>query len=120
MSWNIWDWNKRKNGVRERETQLAEAEENLRRIRNRVQIDLEKDLRKVRRSDAAVNAAHASVTARAEVRRVAGDQVETGMVTASALKEAEGALAGAQADLLQAELNQRLAAAELKRTAGGR
>jgi outer membrane protein TolC len=97
---------------------LAEAEENLKRLRSRVHVDLEKTTRKVRRAETAVAAARDSVAARKEGRRVASDQVEAGTANRSALLEAEAALAASQADLLQKELGRNNAIAEVRRIMG--
>ncbi|MEO8658303.1 MAG: efflux RND transporter permease subunit, partial [Bryobacteraceae bacterium] len=118
MKWSIFDFGKRSAVVGEREMQVAQAEENLKRLRSRVKIDLEKSVRKVRRAETAVAAANDSVAARREARRVAGDQVEAGTSNRSVVLDAEGALAATEADLLQAELGRSSAIAEVRRIMG--
>jgi outer membrane protein len=118
LKWTALDFGKRHAALRVSQTQLAEAEENLERLRSRVQIDVEKSARKVRRAETAVAAARDSVAARQESLRVASDQVEAGTANRSALIEAEAALASSQADLLQAEFGHCSATAEVRRIMG--
>jgi len=54
------------------------------------------------------------------MRRITANQVEANTVNPSALKEAEGQLAEAEAMLFQAEMERNKARAELERTAGRR
>jgi multidrug efflux pump subunit AcrB/outer membrane protein TolC len=120
FKWTAFEFGKRRALVDERETQVAEAEQNLSRLRSRVQIDLEKSLRKARRADTAIAAARDSIAARTEARRVAGDQVQSGTANPSVAVEAEAALAAAQADLLDAEFGRSTALAEIARITGGK
>jgi outer membrane protein TolC/preprotein translocase subunit SecF len=116
----LFEFGKRRSVVREREAQVAQAEENLRRVESRVRIDLEKAGRRLRRSAAAVEAAQAALAARREATRITGDEVQAKTATTAALRESEASLAAAQADLYQAELGRGTAAAELTRSAGSR
>ncbi len=118
LKWDAFDFGKRQALVGERGTQAAAAEQNLARLRNRVQIDLEKSLRQARRADTAIAAAQDSVSARTEARRVARDQVQAGTANPSAALEAEAALAAAEADLLDAEFSRSTALAEIDRITG--
>jgi outer membrane protein TolC len=52
------------------------------------------------------------------MRRITANQVEAGTANHSALKEAEGQLAEAEAGLFQAEMERSTARAELERTVG--
>ena len=97
---------------------MAEAEENLRQVENRVRVDIEEEVRKVRRAETGLEAARESVAARAEMRRITANQVEANTVNPSALKEAEGQLAEAEAGLFQAEMERSTARAEMERTVG--
>jgi outer membrane protein TolC len=118
MNWTLLDFGKRSGQVRERRAEVEEAEENLRQVENRVRIDIEKEVRKVRRAETGLEAARDSVTARAEMRRITANQVEANTVNPSALKEADGQLAEAEAGLFQAEMERSTARAELERTVG--
>jgi multidrug efflux pump subunit AcrB/outer membrane protein TolC len=118
MKWTLLEFGKRSGQVHERQAQVAEAEENLRQVENQVRVDIEKEVRKVRRAETGLEAARESVTARAEMRRITANQVEAGTANHSALKEAEGQLAEAEAGLFQAEMERSTARAELERTVG--
>ena len=118
MNWTLFEFGKRTGQVHERQAQVAEAEENLRHAENRVRVDIEKSVRKVRRAETGLEAARESVEARAEMRRITANQVEAKTVNASALKEAEAQLAEAEAGLFQAEMECSAARAELERTLG--
>jgi len=118
MTWNIFDWGKRAAQVSERALQMEQAEENLRRLRNRVSIDVEKARRKVERIQDLVRVAERAVAVRREAQRIGADQVELGVTTLLARKVAEAALAEAESQQLEAQLGLRLAQAELARTLG--
>jgi outer membrane protein TolC len=81
-------------------------------------VEIEKEVRKVRRAETGLKAAQESVAARAEMRRITANQVEANTANPSALKEAEGQLAEAEALLFQAEMERSTARAELERTVG--
>jgi outer membrane protein TolC len=118
MNWTLLDFGKRSGQVHERQAQVAEAEENLRHVKSRVQVDIEKDARKVRRAETGVEAARESVAARTEMRRITANQLEAKTVNASALKEADALLAEAEAGLFQAEAERSTARATLAKTIG--
>jgi multidrug efflux pump subunit AcrB/outer membrane protein TolC len=103
MSYTLLDFGKRSGEVHERKTQVEEAQENLRHVENRVRVEIEKEVRKVKRTETGLEAARESVAARAEMRRITANQVAANTANASALKEAEGQLAEAEAILFQAE-----------------
>jgi multidrug efflux pump subunit AcrB/outer membrane protein TolC len=118
MNWTLLEFGKRSGQVRERRAQVAEAEENLHQVENRVRMEIEKEVRKVRRAETGLEAARESVAARSEMRRITANQVEASTANPSALKEAEGQLAEAEAGLFQAEMERSTARAELERTVG--
>jgi outer membrane protein TolC len=118
MNWTLLDFGKRSGQVHERQVEAEEAEENLRQVEDRVRVELEKEVRKVRRAETGLEAARESVTARTEMRRITANQVEAKTVNPSALKEADAQLAEAEAGLFQAEMERSAARAELERTVG--
>jgi outer membrane protein TolC len=118
MNWTLAEFGKRSGQVHERRAQVDEAEESLRHVENRVRVDVEKEVRKVRRAETGLEAARENVEARAEMRRITADQLEAKTVNDAALKEAEAELAEAEAGLFQAEVEQATARAELARTVG--
>jgi outer membrane protein TolC/preprotein translocase subunit SecF len=118
MNWTLLEFGKRSGKVHESRAQVAEAEENLRHAENRVRVEIEKSVRKVRRAETGLEAARESVEARQEMQRITANQVEAKTVNASALKEATAQLAEAQSQLFQAEAERSTARAELARTLG--
>ncbi|MGJ5817757.1 efflux RND transporter permease subunit [Paludibaculum fermentans] len=118
MSWNIFDGGKRSAVVGERQSLLEQAEVNAARLKNRIAIDVEKARRKVERLRDLVQVAEKAVAVRREARRIGGDQVELGLTTVLAAKQADAALAEAESQLMETRLGLRLAVAELDRTLG--
>ena len=120
MTWTIFEFGKRRGQVSERSAEVAQAEENLARLRNRVRIDVEKAVRKLNRTETEVGSARELVTATTEARRVAGDQAEAGTANRSVFLESEASMFNAQADLMRAEYDRSVAAADLARLIGNR
>ena len=118
VDWTITEFGKRIGLVRERRSQVAEAEESLHATENRVRMDAESEVRKVDRSETGLEAARESVAARTELARIVGNQVIAKTATESALKDAQAQLADAKAQLFDAEMERVVAQAELLRTEG--
>ena len=120
MTWTILEFGKRRGQVGERSAEVAQAEENLKRVRNRVRIDVDKAVRKLNRAETGVLSAKELVTATTEARRVSSDQAESGRRIAAVFLESEASMYSAQADLLRAEYDRSVAAADLARLTGNR
>ena len=118
MDWTIGEFGKRTGHIRETSAQLAEAQQNLSHTENRVRIDVEKNERKKQRSETSLEAARKAVAARTEMLRITNDQMDAKTATESTRKDAQAALAEAQAQLFQAEAERAIAQAELNRTLG--
>jgi multidrug efflux pump subunit AcrB/outer membrane protein TolC len=118
MDWTITEFGKRSGLVRERRSQVAQAEENLRETERRIRIDVQSESRKVRRSETGLEAAREDVAARTELVRITNDEVFAKTATESALKYAQAQLADAKAQLFDAERERVVAQAELLRTEG--
>jgi outer membrane protein TolC len=118
MTWNVFDFGKRRSEVRMRETQLAEAEENLRRMKDDVATAIEKTYNKLEKAKSMVVVANQVVELRKESERLAENQMAQGEVLSSARSEATAASYKAQADYLSARLGYLLAWAELQQQAG--
>jgi multidrug efflux pump subunit AcrB/outer membrane protein TolC len=118
MSWTMFEFGKRRGQVSERAAEVAEAEENLTRLRNRVRIDVEKAVRKLNRAETGVNSASELVAATTEGHRVASDQWEAGTANQSVSLDTEASMLTAQADLLRAEYDRSVAAADVARLTG--
>jgi outer membrane protein TolC len=118
MTWNVFDWGKRKGVVGERAAQLTQAEENLRRITDRVTVDVEKAYRKLERTQMMVDVAQEAVALRKEADRISADQLKAGLTSDAKKAEAVAATRGAEVDELQARLSYELALAEIARLTG--
>ena len=116
--WTISEFGKRIGLVRERRSQVAEAEQNLHATQNKVRMDVDSEVRKIHRSETGLDAARESVSVRTELVRITNDQVTAKTATDSALKEAQAQLAEAKATLFDAQMQRVVAQAELLRTVG--
>jgi outer membrane protein TolC len=118
MEYDVFDFGKRRAEVRAREAKLAQAEENLDRLKEAVGVEIERSYNQVERTKHMLQVAGEVVTLRQESERVAGNQIAQGEALVSMGKQASAASYKAQADLLQAQLAYLLAGAELEQAAG--
>jgi outer membrane protein len=118
LKWTVFEFGQRRGQVSERRAEVAQAEENLVQVRRRVQVDVEKAVRKLNRAGTALDSARQLLASATEARRVTSDRVEAGTANQSALLDAEAAISGAQADVLRAEYDRSVAAADLARVTG--
>jgi outer membrane protein TolC len=118
MTWDVFDFGKRRATVRERQDQLAEAEENLRRLKDDVAVSIERSYNKLQRTKSLVEVAQQVVKVRQESERLAQNQLAQGAVLVSEHRQATAATYKAQADWLQANLGYLLAWAKLQESAG--
>jgi outer membrane protein TolC len=118
LSYDVFDFGKRRAAVREHEAQLAEAEENLQRLKDSISAQVQRNYDAVERSKTLVAVADQVVALRRESERLSKNQVTQGVVTVANTLEAASATYKSQVDLLQANLNYMLAWAELKLTIG--
>lgn len=118
LNYTVWDFGKRRAAVRERSTQLAEAEENLERLREQVAVEVERSYNKMERTKSMVEVATQVAKLHQESERLATDQAAQGVILVSDVQHASAANYKAKADLLQASLGYLLAHAELERSMG--
>ena len=118
VNYTLWDFGKRRANVRESQTELAEAEQNLERLKDQVAVEIERSYNKVERTKNMVNVALQVAKLREESERLAGNQQQHGLILVSDVRQASAANYKAKADLLQANLAYLLAWAELQRTMG--
>jgi outer membrane protein TolC len=104
--------------VREREAQLAQAEENVRRLKDQVAVGIERSYNKVERTQSLVQVAKHLLKLRQESEHLAQNQLTQGVVLVSERRQATAATYKAQADYLQASLGYLLAWAELEQAVG--
>ena len=100
MTWDVFDFGKRRAAVRERQDQLAEAEENLRRLKEEVAVSIERSYNKVQRTKSLVEVATQVVKLRQESERLAQNQLAQGAVMISDRHQATAATYKVQADFL--------------------
>ncbi|MBV8550213.1 MAG: TolC family protein [Acidobacteriaceae bacterium] len=118
LDYDIFDFGKRRAAVRESEDQLAEAEENVERLKDEVAVSIERSYNKVEQTKHMVNVATQVVSLRQEDERITTNQLAQGEVQVTARRQASAANYKAQADLLQASLGYLLAQAELEEAVG--
>ena len=118
MSYTLWDFGKRRATVREHAAELAEAEQNLERLKERVAVDVERSYNKLERARSMIEVATQVAKLRQESERLMTDQAVQGVVLISDVRHATAANYKAKAELLEASLGYLLARAELDRTAG--
>ena len=118
LTWDVFDFGKRRSAVLERETELAQAEENLKRLKEEVAVAIERSYNKLERTGSLVRVATQVVKLRQESERLAQNELTQGVILASERRQATAASYQAQADFLQASLGYLLAWAELEQAAG--
>lgn len=114
----ISEFGKRIGLVRERHAQVSEAQENVHHAESLMRIEIEKEVRKLNRTQDELDAARRQVKAATEGLRITADQVHASTANQSALREAEAQLAQAQAQFFDAEKDRAIAQGELERTLG--
>jgi outer membrane protein TolC len=118
LSYDVFDFGKRRAAVRERAVQLAEAELNVERLKKEVAVSVERSYNKVERTRRMVNVAREVANLRQESERLATNQLAQGVVQVSERRQATAASYKAQAELLRASLGYLLARAELEQAMG--
>jgi outer membrane protein TolC len=118
LSFDVFDFGKRRAAVGEHSVQLAEAEQNLERLKEEVAVSVERSYNKVERTRQMVDVASEVAKLRQESERVATNQFAQGVVQVSERRQANAANYKAQAELLRASLGYLLARAELEQTLG--
>jgi outer membrane protein TolC len=118
LTYDVFDFGKRRANVREHEDELAQAEENLQRLKDKVAVDIQKSYNKLERTKHMVDVADQVVKLRQESERLAKNEVAEGVVLVSQHRQSTADSYKAQADYLEASLGYLLAWAELEQTAG--
>jgi outer membrane protein TolC len=118
-SWTAFDWGKRGSLSRERASQQEAAAIGLALARDRVSVEVERAYRSAERAERGVAVARAAVVARRAALAIARDRDTRGLSGAAVLSAAEAELADSEAKALAAEMQVRIARAELKRAIGG-
>ena len=119
-SYDLFDGGRKRAVVRERETQLAEANENLARVADEVELRVQTAYNKVERTRQMVAVSEELLTLRAESRRVAVDLQANGGALNSQANESAAQELDAQAALVQSRLDYLQAADEMVTAIGQR
>ena len=114
FKYTLFDGGKRRAAIDEREAQRAQALENLRRLKEDADANVERAFDRIEQGRSLIDVARQVVDLRTEADRIAGAQLTRGTILASQRSEAAAALAKAQADLVKADLGYRQSLAELE------
>jgi outer membrane protein TolC len=120
MTWTIFDWGKRRGVVGQRGAQLTQAEENLRRVTDRVAVDVDKAYRKLEQSHQTIAVAAEALALQKESERLTANRFQAGVTSEAKQAQAVAATGKAELDELEARLAHELALAEIDRIAGSR
>jgi len=117
-SWTVLDWGKRGSLSHERAAQEEAASIGVALARDQVSLDVEHAYRNAVRADRGAAVAHAAVEARRAELSIIRDRASRGLAPAAALAASEADLAEGEARALAADLQTRIARAELTRAVG--
>ena len=120
FSYDIFDGGKKRALLRERDAQLAEANENLARIRDEVEVKVQTAYNKLERTQQMVAVSKELLQARQEARRVSARGLEQGTYLHSQAELAAAQELEAQTLLLESQLDYMQAQDELNETIGTR
>jgi outer membrane protein len=117
---DLFDGGRKRGVLRERETQLAQAKENLARISDEIELRVQTAYNKIERTRQMVAVSEELLTLRGESRRVAADLLAHGGALGSQAKESAALELDAQAVLLQSQLDYVQAGDEMEAAIGRR
>ena len=117
---DLFEGGRKRAVLRERETQLAQAKENLARVSDDVELRVQTAYNKIERTRQMVAVSEELLALRAESRRVVGELLTNGGALGSQAKESTAQEFEAQAALLQSQLDYVQAADEMDAAIGRR
>ena len=115
MTWNIFDWGKRRAVVAQRKEQLTQANENLHRVKKRIEVEVDKAHRKLEQTKSLIDVTRESLALQKESLRLKGDARKAATATEAQYATAIAAVKNAEYEEAQALLGYSLAVADLKR-----
>jgi outer membrane protein TolC len=118
FSYDLFEGGKRQATIRERDTQLAEAKENLARVSDDVEVRVQTAYNKLERTQQMVAVSQELLATRQEARRVAAQQLQQGTFLRSQADAATAQEFQAQTMLLQSQLEYAQAEDELTNAIG--
>lgn len=118
LTYDLFDAGKRRALVRERHDEISEAEENLKRVKDEVEVRVNMIYNKLELARATIEVRRAYLAARQESARLSEDQFKQGLTLASQRDGSRAQAMKARAGLLDASLAYLLARDDLTRTLG--
>jgi outer membrane protein TolC len=118
LSYDLFDGGRRVAGIKDAQTVLSEAELNLTKVEDEVEVQVETAYDKVEQLQDLAGVAAEALKAREEASRVTDRRFEQNAALDSARSEAHAKAISAQASYLEATLGLSLAQGDLKRTIG--
>jgi len=119
LSYDVFDAGKRRALIRERRDEVSEAEENLQRVKDEIEVRINMIYNRLEVARAMVEVRREYVAARQENARLSEDQFKQGITLASQRDASRAQAIKAQAGLLDASLAYLLARDDLNRALGG-
>jgi outer membrane protein TolC len=118
LSYDIFDGGKKRATLRERDAQVAQAKEDLARIRDEVEVKVETAYNKLEKTEQMIAVSQELLAARQEARRVSAQGLEQGTYLRSQAEAAVTQESQAQVQLLQSQLEYAEAQDELNEAIG--
>ncbi len=118
MTWDIFDWGKKSAKVRQRNMQLVQAERNLERVKQQVEVAVGKAYRKLEQTRMMMAVAEEVLSLQQDRLRQGDNQLAVETITAAAHDELVAAVKTAEYNQLQARVAYQLALAELSQAMG--
>lgn len=118
MTWNIFDWGSRRGVVGQRKAQLIQAEENQKRVEERITVEITKAYRKLERTRMMMDAAREALKLNQENQRLSADRLKAATATNARYAESVAAVRKAELEERQATLEYCLDKADLDRISG--
>jgi len=115
MTWDIFDWGKKRDVVAQRKEQLTQANENLHRVKNQIEVGVDKAYRKLEQTRRLIDVTRELLVLQKENLRLKSDGRKTGTATEAQYATAVASVKNAEYEELQALLGYYLAVADLKR-----
>ena len=117
-NWDIWDGHLTRGRVNEAEAELTAAQENVRRQRLAITLEVQQARSSLRESEERLDVSAKSVQLAEESVKLTRERFETGLALATQLIDAETALTSARVRRAEAETDRRLSVAALRRALG--
>lgn len=118
FQWNLWDGNLTRGKLREAEARRAMADEQTRKLKLAIELEIEQGRLAVKDADERLNVTVKTIAAAAESAQITRDRFEKGLALTSQIIDAETALTAARVRRAEAEADRRIAVAALRHALG--